>query len=184
MTWSAYLQNTKSLHPRKLLVEAVELVYDKDYALDLGCGACNDAHFLLGAGFSVTAVDSNPESANYAAGLHFVKSSFEDFLYEERKYDLINAQFALPFNAPTTFDEVFEKITASLKPGGIFVGQFFGPEDEWAERDNMSFHSSSDIGNLLKPFEVLVLREENSDGKLASGGSKHWHIFHVIARKK
>jgi hypothetical protein len=37
---------------------------------------------------------------------------------------------------------------------------------------------------LLQPFEIEMLEEEDHPGKTAIGEEKHWHIFHIVARKK
>jgi hypothetical protein len=96
----------------------------------------------------------------------------------------VSAQYALPFNPPDSFDSVFSKLCDSVKRGGVFVGQFFGPEDGWSKNLSISFHSEADIRKLLKSFAVLVLREEKRLGKTAVGAEKFWHVFHVIAKKK
>jgi len=71
-----------------------------------------------------------------------------------------------------------------LISGGRFCGQLFGNKDSWAEDSKMNFHTLSDINILLKDFTVELLREEDHPGKTALGEEKHWHIFHIVARKK
>ncbi len=36
---------------------------------------------------------------------------------------------------------------------------------------------------LLEPFELERFDEEDEDGKTALGDAKHWHVFHVVARR-
>lgn len=184
MSWNVYLSRTATYSPRDLLVQATSLVPVHGAALDLGCGAGVDARYLHDKGFDVTAVDSNPDVKKYVENIAVVISSFADFEYGVQEYILVNAQYALPFNPPNTFGSVFKRVTESLKPGGIFVGQFFGPEDDWAGRPTMNFHSRAEVESLLDAYDVLVLREENKEGSLAAGGTKHWHVFHVIAQKR
>jgi len=45
------------------------------------------------------------------------------------------------------------------------------------------FHSKNQVEELLSELEVLKLEEVDKDGKLANGSPKHWHIFHIIARR-
>ena len=47
----------------------------------------------------------------------------------------------------------------------------------------MTFHTRAEVHTLLEPFEIKVLREVEEDGQALSG-PKHWHIFHMIARKR
>ncbi len=47
----------------------------------------------------------------------------------------------------------------------------------------MTFHTSEDVRALLKDFDILILREDEGIGGSFSG-SKYWHIFHIVARKR
>ncbi|MEL6463134.1 MAG: class I SAM-dependent methyltransferase, partial [Cyanobacteria bacterium J06621_15] len=98
--------------------------------------------------------------------------------------DLINASFSLPFCEPQSFPELWNKIFSSLICGGRFSGQLFGNKDSWAKDSKMNFHTLSDINLLLKDFAVELLSEADHPGRTALGDEKHWHIFHIVARKK
>ncbi len=186
--WDTYLKHTKNLKPRPLLLETLHYVKNEGQVLDLGAGSLNDTRFLLEYGFHVTAVDSNPSVREYATDLpidcfNLVISTFEDFSFPEQKYDLVNAQMALPFNKPETFIHVFNSLKNSLANGGIFAGQFFGTRDEWASRTDRTFHTREEVIEMLKDLTIIKLSEEKKDGTLVDGSPKHWHIFHVIAQK-
>ncbi len=59
--WEIYVENTKGAKPRPILVKAIELVKEKNEALDLGSGAMNDVRYMIQVGFKhVTAVDAEP----------------------------------------------------------------------------------------------------------------------------
>jgi SAM-dependent methyltransferase len=187
--WQEYYKQTKEDPPRESLVRAMELVEEKEEALDLGAGALNDTKYLLEEGFQkVIAIDREPSVKELgqeinSEKLEIVISSFESFEFPENTFDLINAQYSLPFIPPESFNEVFKKIKSSLKTGGIFVGQLFGERDEWRDNPLMTFHTSEEVKGLLSGVEVIDLREEEKDGETASGVMKHWHIFHITARK-
>lgn len=91
--------------------------------------------------------------------------------------------FALPFTKPEHFNTVFSKIKDSLKKEGIFCGQFFGDRDEWKTNPNMTFHTEEQVKELLNGLETISFKEDEKDDKTATGDMKHWHIFHIIARK-
>jgi tellurite methyltransferase len=187
MKWDTFLATSENRPPRPLLVEALPFVGEKEQALDFGAGAMVDTYFLIKEGFKVTATDLNGDVHKYLTGVPnvtFVESSFDTYAFPEETYDLVNAQYALPFNPPETFEKMFGDLTRSLKTGGIFVGQFFGTEDGWADRSTMTFLSEADVQTYLLPYEVIVYREEKQMGKTVAGGEKFWHVFHVIARKK
>ena len=176
--------------PQPRLVRAAGLAEPKDQALDAGAGALNATRYLLSAGFKhVTALDSSPASQTVAAELpreqvRFVLSRFEDFTYPERAYDLVNAEFSLPFINAVAFPLVFPKLMAAVTIGGLFTGQLFGPNDSWnLSESGMNFHSRSDVERLLRGWTALELTEEDHPGKTRLGEDKHWHIFHIIARR-
>ncbi|HBL10044.1 MAG TPA: class I SAM-dependent methyltransferase, partial [Cyanobacteria bacterium UBA11162] len=56
--------------------------------------------------------------------------------------------------------------------------------DSWAVYSSMTHHTRSQVDELLQPFEVEVFDEEDHPGKTALGEEKHWHIFHIAARKR
>ena len=188
--WQEYITKTKTGKPRPLLVEAAALVQEKGEVLDLGSGAMNDAKFLVAAGFRhITAVDKSTPPEDVLkdippGSISFIRSTFETFDFPAEKYSLVNAQYALPFNPHDSFDAVFSKIIKSLRPGGIFVGQFFGTRDEWNTSQNqMTFHTEDQARQLLSPLQVIAFTEEEKDAPTALNGQKHWHVFHFIARR-
>jgi len=188
--WKEYVELTKGIKPRPLLVKAVDLVMDKNEALDLGSGALNDVRYLVSVGFKhITAVDSKPIARDIIKNfpeeiVTYAISTFEDFEFVENKYDLINAQYSLPFNPENTFERVFKSIVLSLKSGGILTGQFFGEKDEWnVAGHKMNFQTREQTEKLLSGLEIIYFQEEEADRATAKGEMKHWHVFHFIARK-
>ena len=186
--WSDYYNATKAKPPRPLLVKALGFVSNKGKAIDLGGGALNDTRYLLEQGFDVTVIDKSPLMEQEAQNIkndkiHAFTSGFEEFNFIKEEYDIASAMFALPFTAPAYFNEVFEKIKGSLKKGGIFCGQFFGDRDEWRTNTNMTFHTKEQAQELLKDLEIILFKEDEKDDKTAKGEMKHWHVFHIIARK-
>lgn len=179
--WTSYYKKTKTNNPLPLLITALKFVKEKNHALDLGSGAGNDSRFLKEQGFSVTSVDKSPEVKKFLP--EAIITPFSDFDFPLDYYDIVHAQYSLPFNPPDTFSEVFLKLTNSLKKGGIFTGQFFGKTDEWSNLKHMSFHTKEEILEFLKPYKILLFTERKENGKMASGGTKFWHRFNIIAEK-
>ncbi len=188
--FAAYIAARRFDPPRPLLMRAAALAASKDHALDAGAGALNATKYLLSAGFAhVTALDSAPASQQVAAELPaaqvtFVLSRFEDFSYPASTYDLVNAEFSLPFIRRDKFAVVFPALLGSVKLGGLFTGQLFGPRDSWnTPESGMNFHSRGEVERLLRGFKIVELEEEDHPGKTKLGEPKHWHIFHILARK-
>ncbi|HKV89186.1 MAG TPA: class I SAM-dependent methyltransferase [Candidatus Dormibacteraeota bacterium] len=156
-------------------------------ALDIGAGAGRDTRHLLEGGWRVTAVDSSP-SAIEALGrlpqrnLRIVASAAQDFA--PSSYDLVNAQFSLPFVAPAAFEPTVERMKCCVKPGGVLAMTFFGPHDEWNTPDSrLTFTTRQEIERLFAGWELIELTEAEEDGRVATGGPKHWHTFQLIARR-
>ncbi len=185
--WEDFYKITKGRPPWPLLVQALSLLSQRKDALDLGCGAGRDTRFLLEQGFKVTAVDNDSHAITLLANfpwdrLRAVQASFEAFEFET--YDLVNAHFALPFIPKEHFHLVFDRLKRALNKGGIFVGQFFGVNDQWnTPGHRMTFLTKEQAVAKLKGLRVLEFREEDVDSHIADGTPKHWHVFHIIAQK-
>lgn len=169
-------------------MKAIEYVSNRDSAIDLGSEALNDSVFLLKEGFKrVIAVDKEPVAKEIANRLpsdqfEYIVSDFES-LKLHTTFDLMNAQYSLPFINPEQFELVFQKMVDALKEDGIFVGQFFGDRDEWSTDTKMTFQTKEEGMNLLSSLEVLLFDEKENDRPTAAGVMKHWHVFDFIARK-
>lgn len=191
--WGSYYDVAEQGAPRTTLLQALDL-FDAEppverFAVDLGCGEGRDTAELLRRGWRVLAIDAEPDaitrllSRPEAAGDQLVTmvSSFEGAVWPEAA--LVNASYALPFCPSDAFPEVWERIVASLPPGGRFCGQLFGDRDEWASDPTLTTLAREDVEQLLEPFEAERLDEIEEDGQTALGAPKHWHLFHVVARK-
>jgi len=185
--WGRFYGFTKDSPPWPLLVRAASLGPRSGRALDLGAGAGRDTRYLLEQGFEVTAVDAEPRSVALLSALpqsrlSIVQSSFEDFAFAT--YDLISAQFALPFIPRDRFTDVFARLKAALAPGGVFAGQFFGVHDQWNTPERaMTFLTRAEAEALLGDLETIEFTEEDADGRIADGSPKHWHVFHILVRR-
>lgn len=188
--WSNHHEVTKESPPSETLKKALDFVTNKGSALDLGAGGLKDTKHFLKLGFdSVTVVDSEPNVGLAVDELSsdkvaYIGSPYDSYDFPEDKFDIINAQYSIPFNHPDTFSEMFTRLKKSLKKNGIFVGQFFGENDEWNNTDTeMSFHTKSEVEELLAGLEIIELKEENRNSRLTSGTPKRWHLFNVIAKR-
>lgn len=187
--WPQFYEATKD-RPHWPLVEQAMAMLDRiGHALDLGCGAGRDTRYLLEQGWQVTAVDREPESMAILATLPqekltAVQSSIADFHFTPATYDLISAQFSLPFLSRPLFFGTFPRLVSAIKPGGLYVGQFFGIHDEWntPERD-MTFLTREEVDEVLDGLTLLEIKEEDRPGPTALGEMKHWHVYHIMARR-
>jgi SAM-dependent methyltransferase len=191
-SWQDFFELSKSKAPSPLLETAIQHAPSRDQALDLGAGALRDSKFLLSMGFrQVTAQDQDERIKAYAAKIPRSVLKFRVTPFEKIRrlpsshYDLVNASFSLPFTHPPLLPPLFEKIKKSLKPEGIFCGQFFGPEDTWNKTNKrfITFTSRSEVKTMLDGLNILYFKERKFSGTTIDGKQKFWHIFDVIAQK-
>lgn len=160
-------------------------------AIDLGCGEGRDTAELLRRGWRVQAIDDAP------GGLRRLTER-DDLVHRERletrlegfegltlpSASLVSASFSLPFCPPGAFGGLWEQIAGAIPSGGRFAGQFFGDRDGWAALPDRSHHSRDEVMGLFDSFLIERFEEGERDGEDAEGNKKHWHVFHVLARKR
>lgn len=160
------------------------------FAVDLGCGEGRDTLELLRRGWRVLAIDDHPEAfthllgrvtADQAGRLETRLGGFRNTRLP--RADLVNASFALPFCDPADFPAVWAGIVAAIRPGGRFAGQFFGDRDDWARLPDRTHHTRTQVEELFRGFDTEMFKEEEKDDATATGGFKHWQVFHVVARR-
>ncbi len=191
--WAAYYRTLRDRPPRKTLVRALDL-FDpppgEARAIDLGCGDGRDIVEILRRGWRVVAVDSEPEALRQLAARNLPNSdritpmnARLDEVPLPIGLNLVNSSFAMPLCEPAAFHALWDRIRDALPSGGRFSGQWYGPRDSWLGRPGMTFVSRADAERQLDGLEVEMFDEEESDGVTPRGKSKHWHIFHIVARK-
>ncbi|GAA4892107.1 methyltransferase family protein [Stackebrandtia albiflava] len=189
MDWTPYFDKTTGLPPRELYLEAVERFSGPGLAVDLGFGAGNETMDLLSRGWEVVAVDADPAAAPRlharadgagAERLTTVTGTIEDF--DMPRADLVHAGSSVFFVPAARFTETWDRIVASLRPGGRFAGNLLGERDDWAANPAMTPVSRSTLDEMLAGLEVEHLHEQDEDGR-SMQGPKHWHAYHVVARK-
>lgn len=187
--WKLYFNKHKGRKPKQQLLDALQYVKNKELALDLGCGLMIESEAMIKNGFKkIIAIDNSNEIKNFIIPnkkIQFILSDFKNLKLNSESFDLINAEFALPFYGKDGFDKFFTDIKNSLKKDGIFTGQLFGTKDSWNKLNSkIIFHKKEEVLSLLQDFEILFFLEEHKEGSSASEEFKVWHIFRFIARKK
>ena len=172
--------------PRPTLLDALARFDAPGFAVDLGAGTGRDTVELLRRGWRVLAIDREQQAVDQLASiagppqLETQLARFE--AAEWPRCELVNASFSLPFCPPQEFPRLWQQIIDSLRPGGRFCGQLFGDRDDWAG-SGVVVQTRDELGALLEPFAVEVLDELDQDGRTAVGTRKHWHVYHLVARK-
>lgn len=187
--WPTYNKAHEDGQPFVRLSSAIEKVTDREAALDLGAGPLKETKVLLNAGFRrVVVVDNEVDVVRRVRDLHDARvdmhrSAFQEYDFPHEVFSLVSAVKSLPFIPPNEFDSVFEKVKASLKPGGILVGNLFGMRHAFSHNPNMTFFENKlQVEALFEGMEILFLEETDAD-KVTNDGPMHWHTFDFIVRK-
>ncbi|MAO23989.1 MAG: SAM-dependent methyltransferase [Phycisphaerae bacterium] len=193
--WPGYFEVTQGRPPRETLLHALELYSNEPTdqtrcAVDLGCGEGRDTAELLRAGWRVHAIDGHPDGLTRL--MHRNDHDAHDRLtmqlapferIDPPRCDLLNASFSLPFCEPAHFESLWDRIVEAINEGGRFSGQLFGDRDSWAAIPDRSHHTREQVEAFLAPFSIEMLKEEEREGQDCNGISKHWHVYHIVARK-
>ena len=193
--WPGYFGAVLGKPPRDTLLAALG-AFEHDgvaagFAVDIAAGEGRDTIELLTRGWRVLATDAEPAAFTYLwprvptsahDRLTTVVARFENTALPP--CDLVNASFALPFCAPLHLPALWARIVAAIRPGGRFAGQFFGDRDSWASRADRTHHTHDEVTALLAGFDIEVWRTEERDDPPDVREPKHWHLFHVVARKR
>lgn len=195
--WPGYFAAASGGAPRETLLSALSLFEAQPgfdaaglVAVDLGCGEGRDTAELVRRGWNVVAIDGHEEAfthlQNRADIAAWDRLEMRLCAFEEAQIPacrLLNASFSLPFCHPERFAALWRIITTAIEPGGRFAGQFFGERDSWAKLADRSHQTRDEVEALLRGFAIEELREDERDGTDCTGAGKHWHVFHVVARR-
>jgi tellurite methyltransferase len=187
--WPTYYAANEGRPPRAQLLEVLDTFAHPGQAVDLGCGAGIDTAAMLDRGWSVFATDAESEAIErlrrrvgdaYGDRLRVEQAPMEDVALPQA--DLVWASYSLFFCEPERFAEVWDRIRHAVAPGGWFAGQILGERDAWAGTAGITSFGLADAKALFDGWQIRRFEEEDEDGEACSG-PKHWHVFHVSARK-
>jgi SAM-dependent methyltransferase len=191
--WAAYYQQLRDRPPRKTLLAALDAFGEAPpdaHVIDLGCGDGRDVIEMLRRGWKVVAVDAEPEALRQLQARPLPEGSDVTPVIARLEevpiplgVHLVNSSFAMPLCEPEAFRRTWERIREALPPGGRFSGQWYGPRDSGVDRPGMTFVSREEALALLEGLDVEMFDEEEADGVTPRGNAKHWHIFHIVAKK-
>jgi len=112
-----------------LVVKAARFCKGKK-VLDLGCGEGADAVSFARRGFSVTAVDNNPDYLKRLrtyvrdrgiAGISIIRRDALAYHYPPDTYDVVSSILVICCMRRSEFEQILPRIKRSVKPGGIII---------------------------------------------------------------
>lgn len=193
--WPAYFDRIEGKPPRATTQKAIDRFENgASLAIDLGCGSGRDCQLLLESGWRVLAIDASEDGLDRLRNRPVCAQALEDGRLEtvQAEYGdfalpacgLLNASFSLPFCPPDRFEKVWADAARAIEPGGRFAGQLFGDRDDWAILEDRTHLSRADAVSLFDGFVLEHFEEEDRPGTTAGQHHKHWHVYHIVARKR
>jgi tellurite methyltransferase len=197
-TWEQYFETNKGRPVRKLYAQAIKHVVvnqtstpGSDMAIDIGCGAGNEAVDLLSRGWTVTALDKELSAiqatkdlaaSTCTENLHMMHLSIEQLSALPRA-NFVHSFHTLQLCKPREFDRVWQMIVSAINSGGIFAGTFFGLQDDWVQTGDAIGLGIDELRTRFIEFDVLKMQEIDRIGPVHLG-QKHWNYIEVIGQKK
>lgn len=132
-----YIASTIGVVLDKPIKEFLSLVKKGGHILDFGCGSGRDAKIFKEKGYLVDAIDGSEkmcEAAKAYTSLDVKCMNFEE-LDEINKYDGVWACSSILHLDRKTLSSVLKKISASLKPSGVFYSSFRLGDGEGEENE-------------------------------------------------
>lgn len=115
-------------------------------ALDLGAGSGETARWLAKRGFSVEAVERDPQplltlqrTAEAEPQIRVIAAGIEDLLIEAGRYELILALAVLHFLKPSDLWNLADEVRKGLRPGGRMAAEVLTVDDpgfHWYRRQD------------------------------------------------
>jgi len=191
--WAAYYKQLRDRPPRRTLLAALDRFGEPPpdaLAVDLGCGDGRDVVEILRRGWSVVAIDAEPEALRQLSARNLPGTERLTPILARLEevplpigLQLVNSSFAMPLCEPERFRDLWSRICEALPAGGRFSGQWYGVRDSWRGQTGMTFLERAEAETMLDGLDIEMFEEEEADRVTPRGKAKHWHIFHVVARK-
>lgn len=183
-TWNEMFRNSIGFNkqPNQLLVDTVRTLSKPGRALDVAMGQGRNALYLASQGWKVTGVDFSDEGLRQAREeaekrklpLEAIYADVATYDFGIAKWDLVTMIYA--------GDDVawIERIKASLKPGGVFVVEYFHDNDEAGKADG-SFAKGELAALFADGFDIV--KDEIVDG-VPDWAMDRASLVRFVARKR
>jgi len=181
----SYYEHTISADMSSLYQPFLALVHPCGHILDAGSGSGRDTKEFLRQGYTVTAIDASWKMTKLSSqliGQQTLQMRFQDMAFQEC-FDGIWACASLLHVPRDEIDQVFQRFTAALKPGGVWYMSFKLGNEERITADRLfNDYNEQLIKQLLSKHPSLELLEvwQTSD-KMPNSRNLRW--INVLARK-
>ena len=170
--------------PNQLLVDTIK-GRKPGAALDIGMGQGRNALYLASQGWKTTGIDVATEGLRIAReeaarrklkNFTAIEGDFEKYDLGTAKWDLVTMIYE------GTDHKLVEKIKSALKPGGLFISEYFHADSEIAKSGATGW-KTGELAELFKDGWTIVkdeVVEDNADW----GGQRKTKLVRFVAQKK
>ena len=159
-------------------------------ALDLGAGPGDAAAALAERGYTVHAVEKYRTVIDHTQtdsdAISFIHEDIRDYPIEPDTYDIVIAHNILPFMPDKeTVARIISNAVTGLRDQGVLFISLFGPNDAWADKEDMTFYSYDDALGVLGKHDLTFVHKATEEGwgRMMNQELKYWHIHRFICRK-
>lgn len=156
-----FYHQTVNVDMREIYQPFLELIPDKGYILDLGCGSGRDTKYFLKLGYQVTAVDGSIEMVNLSSKLTGQPTLHLQFHELEflNKFEGIWACASLLHVPRQEIKHILSLVFNSLKLHGILYLSFKYGKTEIIENDRLFINYDEELlTELLDIFSVEIVK--------------------------
>jgi hypothetical protein len=184
-----YYRRSLELGPSPFLALALEFATNKDAAIDIGAGAMLDTKQIAENGFKdIFASDVNQNIENYFPPELKDKAvlkieDINDYNYPPNSFDLVYTSKALHYLKQVNSDTVFQKILASIRRDGLFVGAIFGRSDEQEDAGVGYFPTRNQLKSKFPADQWDLIRATSRPNESPDPAYESLNLFGIIARK-
>lgn len=164
----------------------LEYLTEGCHILDLGCGSGRDSLYFRQQGYNVTALDMSEKLAKLAStfiGQPVVVGSYHTMNYIDQ-FDAVWACASLLHTPKQATGAVFENISRSLKPGGVWYMSFKHGSGEATDMRGRFFnnYTVASLEELVRKFDQLNILDSWVESNELRGQQQKW--VNMLVRKK
>jgi len=180
-----FVDETADVDFAKIQNQFLELLPEKAFILDFGCGSGRDTKYFLERGFQVEAVDGSEEICKLASeytGIPIKKMMFHE-LDEREKYDGIWACASVLHLEKKELQKVLQKMSRAVKYNGIIYISFkYGDFEGVRNRRYFTDLTETSANKLVGTVTELRIEKQWITGDVRSDrGNERW--LNMILRK-
>ena len=189
-SWNSYQEAKTVKSTSHLLKKSLTYTITRNNALEIGAGSAEEAQYIVNEGNfkKITIVDPSPLSIKDKSIIsdprfQIISKKVEDYDFRANSFDFVYAKNSLFFCDRSKLSKVIESALLALKPNGLFVADFLGPNDDWRDQNTISVLQKDSLLGYLSRMEILLFHETEFDEPTAFGRQKYWHYFRLISKK-